>query len=111
MNPDERRDVQRHDGMVVGYVEGDTYYKKVLEKKHRPRYPPGWANDEVALQNASSLEAMFVEIFAKDTGVTYRTSIRNIWEKGIKINRGHGDQIVLCVEHWKIIDPKQRELL
>lgn len=111
MRYEERHDVQRHDGMVVGYVEGDTFYKKVVEKKHRLRQPPGWANDEVALQNASSLGAMFVEIFTKDTKITYRTSVQKIWDKGIRMNRGHGEQVVLCMEHWEIKDPQQRELL
>lgn len=103
-------DIHREDGKVVGQVQGDTFFKSVIEKKHMLRKPPGWANDETALRQAQQAGAFFIEIHATDTDRVYRTAINKIWQFGKFFNRGYGNQLVLYIKHWEIKDPRQREM-
>lgn len=104
-------DIRREDGKVVGYIEGDTFYKLVNEAEHKLRKPPGWANDLVALKEAGARGAKWCEIHTTDTETIYRATLQTIWAKGIHIDRGHGKQIVLTDKFWDIKDPNQPELI
>lgn len=103
-------DIQREDGVVVGYVEGDTFFKLLNEEIHKLRTPPGWSNDEVALRQASQAGAIWCVIHTTDTEKIYRATIATIWTYGVYFERGHGKQLVLLDKHWDIKDPMQPEL-
>jgi hypothetical protein len=104
-------DIHRHDGKVIGYVEGDTFYKtNIMEHVHMLRKPPAWAVDVVSLDQAQQAGARMVHIHCHDTNRIYIASITCIRKKGRFIDRGHGSQYALYVKHWQVHDPNQMVL-
>jgi hypothetical protein len=85
---------------VIGQVRGDTFYK-TIKNKHMLKVPPAIANDISALEDAANAGANFVCITNKDSGITYTTSIGRIFRKGVKFNRGFGEQIFLPIGEWQ----------
>ena len=56
----------------------------------------------------------FVEIHDKESNKIYRAATKKILEKGLPINRKFGDQIVLPLKYWEVIEenkPKQLTFL
>ena len=80
---------------VIGHVEGDKFIKRVRGSKHMLRQPRGWALDILSLGDAERMGARTVEIEDTESGLTYSTSIALVWSKGLRLNRGFGDQIAL----------------
>jgi len=85
---------------VIGKVRDDTFYK-TIKNKHVLRVPPAIANDIEALEDAAKAGARRVCITNKDNGITYFATIERIFKKGVKMNRGWGDQIYLPLESWQ----------
>jgi hypothetical protein len=90
----------RAGGKVIGRVRGDTFYK-TIKNKHMLKVPPAIANDISALEDAANAGANFVCITNKDSGIIYTTSIGRIFRKGVKFNRGFGEQIFLPIGEWQ----------
>lgn len=107
----ERIDIHREDGKVIGHVDGSVFYKTLTEKEHMLEKPPGWACDIVALHAAKQAGATHLTITATDTGRTYTASIESILRWGRFIARHHGDQLVLVLSRWTIVDPNQPRLI
>jgi len=84
---------------IVGRVEGNTFYKSIAPN-HYLTTPPAIAFDETTLEDAVKAGAVWVEVRDKKTSTKYRAKISHIWEKGIKFNRGHGDQVALEISGW-----------
>jgi hypothetical protein len=87
-------------GKVIGKVRGDTFYK-TIKNKHMLKVPPAIANDVSALEDAAKAGASKVCITNKDNGVTYTTTMVQILNKGVKFNRGFGEQIFLPLGEWQ----------
>ena len=90
-------------GKVVAILENGTVYKTVTESEHLLRFPlelRGWAFDSVIVYRAAELRAKWVELFAKDTGITYRCEFAVFFRKSVEIERGHGEQLVLPLRFW-----------
>lgn len=88
---------------MVGVIREDTFYKKVKGSKHMLRNPRGWAVDASVFEE----EFEYVEIYDEEEGSTWNVSKKYFVENGFKINRGHGDQIVLPIERWHKDDEAQ----
>lgn len=86
-------------GRCIGKVEGNIFYKSI-KQSHFLQRPPAIAFDVDSLQQAENAGAEVVQVKDRDSGTTYKTSIKNIREKGRQFNRGYGEQIFLVLDGW-----------
>ena len=95
--------VYRADGRaVIGRVVGNVFYKRLRSTIHLLRIPPAWACDRAALDAAVAAGATRIEIFDRDTGATYAADISDFYSHGVKVGRGHGDQLGLPLGRWQV---------
>jgi len=87
-------------GKVVGRVENKTFCKTIIGSKHLLRIPPAIAFDVTSLEAAESAGAQMVWVKDVETASVYETTISKIKEKGIRLNRGYGDQVALPLKNW-----------
>jgi hypothetical protein len=85
----------------VGYVDGDTYYRRFVTHLHMLQKPPAMAISKDVIAKLESLKVKQIT-FWDETMQSYKVSFAVFKEKGIPINRGHGDQTALPVQYWKI---------
>jgi hypothetical protein len=69
-------------GIWIGQVVGDTFIKAIWSKNLLSKPYLAIANSVSALDDAEALRAKYCEVFVRDTGKTYRTTIKHIREKG-----------------------------
>ena len=97
--------VYREDGRPIGYVEDATLHKNVTSDRHMLQRPKGWAWDTDILECTEKQGVTRIEIHDKKSGKTYIASIQDYWDYGVGFNRGYGDQIVLPLKYWQIVNP------
>ncbi|GIV15859.1 MAG: hypothetical protein KatS3mg022_1294 [Armatimonadota bacterium] len=97
----------RHSGCVL---EQGILKRRVQASRHQLRQPPAWAFERNILEQAHEAGASLVEICDVETGITYTAPLATLWQKGIRIQRGHGEQIALPLNLWHTEDPKQGRL-
>jgi hypothetical protein len=97
--------VHREDGRKIGKVVGNTFTKSVKGSIHFLRTPPCIAFDIFSLKEAVKLGATKVQVTDLETGCVYTASIKHILNKGMRINRGHGEQIALSMNGWMKMMP------
>ncbi len=88
-------------GRVIGKVEHDTFKKNIQGSKHILHTPPAIGFDVYALEQAEQAGAVRVQVYDKETRTTYRATMRQVWELGVKLNRGYGRQIALPLSAWE----------
>ena len=89
---------------VVGKVKGGTFNKRLTASKHFLKKPPSIAFDVTSLLQAKYAGAEAIEINEVETGSIYFTTMNKVFKKGIRLNRGYGNQIALTLENWLKID-------
>ena len=89
---------------VVGKIKGGTFKKRLTASKHFLRKPPSIAFDVTSLLQAKYAGAEAIEIDELETGSIYFTTMNKVFKKGIRLNRGYGNQIALTLENWLKID-------
>lgn len=95
--------IYRADGrVIVGRVEGDTFKKRLRSTVHQLRQPPAWACDVDALDWARAAGASRVEIFDRDTGRIFSADLADFYRYGVRVTRGHGDQLALPLGRWSV---------
>jgi hypothetical protein len=95
--------IYRHDGAaVIGQVIGDTFHKRARSSTHMLRRPRAWACDVDALDQAQAAGAVWVAILDQDTGRTYRAALADFLSRGVRVNRGHSDQLGLTLNFWQV---------
>ena len=97
--------------LIVGRVLGDRFCKRVRAGKHMLREPRGWAIDVQSLTDAERLGAREVEIRDSESNVTYTASVERIRSKGLRFDRGFGQQVCLPLQHWTIERPGEAKQL
>ncbi len=97
----------RHSGCVV---DGFRLVRRVRRSVHQLRQPPAWAFERNILEQAHEAGASLVEVHDVENGITYTAPLATLWQKGIRIQRGHGEQIALPLSLWHREDPKQGRL-
>lgn len=103
----QKQPVFRGDGKPVGYIKGNTLYKTVRGEIHMLHSPRGWAWDVNILEEAERRDVTRVEIYDRENGKTYITTIQDFWDYGVGLNRGFGEQICLPIKYWQIVLPGQ----
>ncbi len=97
----------RHSGCVL---DGFRLVRRARGSVHQLRRPPAWAFERNILEQAHTAGASLVEVHDVETGITYTVPLATLWQKGIRIQRGHGEQIALPLNLWHREDPKQGRL-
>src|SRR3972149_6611814 len=83
-----------------GQVRNGIYTKTVTGSIHRLRKPPAWAVDISDLAEAERLGATRIEIFDRESGTIYTSTIENFRAHALPVNRGYGRQLALEGRHW-----------
>lgn len=95
--------IYRHDGAaVIGQVIGDTFHKRARSSMHMLRRPRAWACDVDSLDQAQAAGAVKVAILDRDTGQTYLATVADFYQYGVRVTRGHGDQLALVLNRWQV---------
>lgn len=91
-------------------VDGWRLVRRARGSVHMLRHPPCWAFERHILEQAHEAGATLVEVHDTETGVTYSVPLSTLWQKGFRIQRGHGEQIALPLNLWHKEDPRQGRL-
>ena len=91
-------------------IDGWRLVRKARGSVHLLRQPPGWAFELNILELAHSAGVSLVEVLDTETNIVYTAPLASIWRHGIRIQRGHGEQIALPLCFWHKEDPKQGKL-
>ena len=59
--------------------------------------PRAWAVDVAVLRQAEALGARIVEVHDLEDGTVYRAPLERFWQRGIRVNRGYGEQVALLL--------------
>lgn len=94
--------IYRADGRPVGHVEGGVYRRAMRSTVHQLKKPRAWAADVDTLDQAQTAGASSVEVFDRDTGATYRVELVEFYRHGVRVNRGHGQQLALPLSYWQV---------
>jgi hypothetical protein len=84
---------------IIGRVRGDTFYKRI-HKGHYLLKPFSVAFDVQSILDAQKAGAVNVNVRDMDSGKTFVATIQTILDKGLRFNRGHGNQIALVMKEW-----------
>jgi hypothetical protein len=89
-------------GHVIGWIEGNSFCKRVKESTHMLRTPRGWAWDVAVLERAQKEGLLKTVIFEGEYKKIYQASLVDFLRYGVDINRGYGEQICLPIKYWTI---------
>jgi hypothetical protein len=96
--------------VVIGEVRGDTYFKKIHDK-HFLDKPRGIASDVDALRQAQNAGAIYFVAYHVESKREYRAPIARFFSRGIRVNRGYGEQLALVIADFnKNDEPTQPAL-
>lgn len=97
-------------GKPCAEVSDGILRKRVRASVHQLRRPPAWACDESILREAEALGAHTVQVTDVESGKVFTAPLDAFWRRGVKIERGHGRQIALPLQHWHRQQPQQMTL-
>lgn len=79
-----------------------NYIKHVTRKEHHLHSPGGYGVDRDVIEKLDGDCERIVII--EDNSKAYVVEYDRFVKKSFMINRGHGDQMVLCDKYWDIVD-------
>lgn len=97
----------KHSGCTV---QDGVLYRRARGSQHMLRKPPAWCFETNILLEASRLGVSVVQVHDVETHTTYSASLQTLLQKGIRLNRGHGEQLAVPLSCWRREDPKQPTL-
>lgn len=74
------------------------------------RRPPAWCFEVALLEQAREAGVSLVAVYDAETHTTYTAPLSALLQKGIRLNRGHGEQLAVPLSCWRREDPKQPTL-
>ncbi len=95
---------------VVGYIEGNTFFKPVLGSRHKLRNPPAWAIDAEVFDTQVKPNTVEMVVIDRETGTEYHISTELFDRLKGKLNRGFGRQYFLTLKHWETEDIDNKQL-
>ena len=98
--------VRRHNkihvsGKMVGWVESNTFYKKIQGSKHLLKKPPAIAFDTISIQIAIQYGADRIRVLDKETDIVYSCVMRDFELNQFSIDRGYGRQVAMVLNKWE----------
>lgn len=97
----------RHSGCVL---DGFRLVRRVRGSKHLLRKPPAWSFERNILEQAHEHGVKVVEVHDLESNTTYTAPLALLWQRGIRLERGHGEQIALPLNLWHVENPAQGRL-
>jgi hypothetical protein len=85
---------------IVGFIEGDTFKKKVKRKKHYHERFGAYAIQKSLIRTLQKHNVKFVEIFETDTGNIHKTPLSNFLKYTFERDFGHGPQLFLPLKYF-----------
>jgi len=99
---------------------GATLFKGATESKHFLKKPEAIAVDQKVFEEAISEGVKFIQVFGREAKLYYTATVDAFRERGIRLNRGYGEQYALPLYHWetstnseipkKLREPKREQL-
>ena len=98
--------VARHNGRIVFVVDGQVLKKDISGSRHLLKQPPAIAID---LDEYDARRPAFdlLEVFDKETGVTYSISAESFDSYRVPFDRGFGRQYFVVLGRWRKQDARQ----
>ena len=93
----------RADGRIIGEIRGDTFFKEIHDA-HFLTTPRGIASDVDALRQAKQAGAKYFCAHHVEADRDYIAPIARFFSRGIKVSRGHGDQLALVISDFNTPD-------
>jgi hypothetical protein len=87
---------------VHGEFKDGIWTKKVRGSVHMLKRPESWAVDAADLADAIDHGIATIAIVDTETQKRYTVTAWLFDQKGIRINRGHGDQVALPLRYWQV---------
>lgn len=87
-------------GPAHGVLRGDVWHKKTRVSIHMLRAPRAWAVDLSDLDAAERCGVAMVNILDLECLTHYWAAPGTIRRHGFRVERGHGVQVALALEHW-----------
>jgi hypothetical protein len=98
----ESMKVRRDDGVVIGELNGNVFFKPVMGSRHLFRKLDGWAIDINALTRLAKWGVKWIEVYDMEDRHTYRVDFDTFVKIAIPINFGeHGGQLCLPRSRWQ----------
>ncbi|MCL6447591.1 MAG: hypothetical protein K6U04_05465 [Armatimonadetes bacterium] len=90
---------------IIGYIENHVFKKNVCKSKHFFTNYSAWAIQEEAIPILRKHNVKLIEIYDKESGTTYRTSLDTFLSYSFVKNWGYGRQLFLPLKFWEVIGP------
>lgn len=95
-------------GRVVGVVrtfsDRRVLFRCVDERLHRLRHPAAWAQDREVLDQARRAGAEAVVLEDRYAARRWAAPLDAFEEHGFGLDRGHGSQVALPLDRWRVED-------
>lgn len=95
-------------GKVIGFISGNTFRKNIREDEHLLKEPPAIAYDDSVIRGLKAHGVTQLMVHS-DKQRDFFASLETLEAKGIKINRGFGEQTALPIDHWHIQKEANRD--
>lgn len=91
----------RHNGRVVGRMDGKTFVRVVDPARHMLQRPAGWAHDDALLERLERAGCIAVRIEDRNGGGAWFAPLEVIRSKGFPVTRqGWPAQTGLVLAEW-----------
>jgi hypothetical protein len=87
-------------GRVVAVIVDGVLTKTVDGSRHFLKNPPAIAIDAGAIAEAERLGVEQIAVTDRESGITYRATLAELYAHGWRFNRGYGAQIALRLTRW-----------
>ena len=91
-----------------GLFSGEIWHKYLQPSIHMLRNPKGWAVDLDDLRKADAAGIKVVHIQDMEGGRNFYVGLKFMWDMGFPIERNHGWQWILRLEHWVDTEAKAK---
>ena len=98
----------RHNGRIVGVMEGQTFVRLADPDRHQLRNPAAWAHDNALLDRLERAGCQGIHIDAKDGTGAWFAPLSVIRSKGFAVSRpGWPEQTGLALSDWARLEVRQ----
>lgn len=90
-------------GREAGYVKGKTFYVAIFGSKDMLRQPKAICFLRSTLQAAATAGATRIEVYDRESRMTYATTLYAIDTHGFTGSGRHCSQIALPIDRWSVL--------
>lgn len=94
-------------GKTFGIVVGETFYKRVDSHIHRFRKLNAYGIQQNILDFLQDKGVQAVQVEETDTGDIYRATLADYIRRGVPIDEGYGQQVMLPLKYFEHVNSMQ----